>query len=52
MTKTREQISWVYPPRKPREIFDSHAKTSRLAVGVGIIVIVALVALSWWLRNR
>jgi hypothetical protein len=51
MTKTREQIGWVYPPGTPRGLYDADAKTSRFAVGVGILVIVALVSLSWWLRN-
>lgn len=40
MSKPTEQIGAVYPPNRPRELYDSNAKTSRVAVCVGIIMLV------------
>ncbi len=41
---------WVYPPGKPRPPFDDELKTSRLFIGLCVLIVVAVAIVSWWLK--
>jgi hypothetical protein len=51
MTKLAKQFGRVLPPRK-HKLYDPDAKTSRVAISVGLIGIVAMIAAAWYVRNR